>query len=165
MAQLDEVDLSRPGPNSGNSIAVIVWHLAGNLASRFTDFLTTDGEKAWRHRDKEFDQRTVTRPDLLSKWASGWDGLFKTLTTLRDADLAREVTIRAQSLKVEAALYQSLAHTSHHVGQIVYLAKSVRGPAWTSLSIPLGQSEAYNRNPAADKSASHADTVSRTETG
>lgn len=153
MAQLDEADLSRPGPNGGNSIAVIVWHLAGNLASRFTDFLMTDGEKAWRRRDEEFDQRTATRPELLTRWNAGWDVLFNALGMLSDEDFSREITIRRQPLTVDAALSRSLVHASYHVGQIVYLAKSFRGPAWTSLSIPVGRSEAFNRNPAIDTRA------------
>lgn len=162
IAQLDEADLSRPGPNSGNSVAVIVWHLAGNFASRFTDFLTTDGEKAWQNREQEFDQRTVTRPELLRKWSAGWDVLFGALATLTDDDLARSITIRGQSLRVDAALYRSLAHASYHVGQIVYLAKAFRGEKWTSLSIPRGQSQTYNQNPTRETAAAHTAALSRT---
>lgn len=161
IAQLPDADLSRPGPNGGNSVAVIVWHLSGNLASRFTDFLTTDGEKEWRHRDEEFAERTVTRPELLKKWNEGWDVLFGALATLNDDDFSRTITIRGQSLRVDAALYRSLAHTSYHAGQIVYLAKSFRGDAWVSLTIPRGQSEAYNRNPTRETPVAHTAALSR----
>lgn len=143
--QLPEADLSRSGPGGGNSIAVICWHLSGNLRSRFTDFLTSDGEKPWRNRDEEFESRTVTRAELLAKWAAGWDVLLQTLSTLTDDQLDHGVTIRGQSLKVHEALHRSLAHASYHVGQIVFLAKEFRGSDWQSLSIPLGASEALNK--------------------
>jgi hypothetical protein len=151
MAQLDERDLSAPGPGNGNSIAIIAWHISGNLRSRFTDFLSSDGEKPWRERDEEFRARTVTRADLLAKWNQGWDVLLDALGALTDADLDRTVTIRAEPLRVDEALHRSLAHTSYHAGQIVYLAKAFRGDRWTYLSIPPGQSAAYNRAPDKEK--------------
>ena len=129
----------------GNSIATIVWHISGNLKSRFTDFLTSDGEKPWRDRDSEFVARHVTRAELQAKWEEGWRVLFAVLADLADADLERTVTIRAQSLTVVEALHRSLAHTSYHVGQIVYVAKALRGADWQSLSIPPGQSARYNQ--------------------
>jgi len=129
---------------SGNSIVTIVWHLAGNLKSRFTDFLTSDGEKPWRDRDSEFLARHVTRTELQAKWEDGWRALFAALTDLTDAELARTVTIRGQPHTVAEALHRSLAHTSYHVGQIVYVAKALRGADWQSLSIPPGQSAQYN---------------------
>ena len=138
ISQLDDAELGSPGPVGGNSTAVIVWHLSGNLASRFTDFLTSDGEKPWRHRDDEFAARTVSRDELLEKWQHGWTVLFEALADLSDTDLQRTVTIRGQSLQVHDALHRSLAHTSYHVGQIVYLAKLIRGETWRSLSIPPG---------------------------
>ncbi len=147
MAQLEEESLAAPGPNDGNSIATICWHMSGNLASRFTDFLTSDGEKPWRRREEEFYARHVTRAELLAKWAQGWDVLFHALADLNDADLGRTVTIRQQPLRVHEALHRSLAHTSYHVGQIVYLAKAMRGKDWRYLSIPPGQSAAYNAAP------------------
>jgi uncharacterized damage-inducible protein DinB len=146
IAQVDDAHLSRAEGDGSNSIAVIVWHIAGNLQSRFTDFLTADGEKPWRHRDEEFEGRTVTRQQLLDRWEEGWRVLFAALGGLSDADLHAMVTIRGQAVTVHDALHRSLAHTSYHVGQIVYLAKSFVGePAWHSLSIPRGQSEAANR--------------------
>jgi hypothetical protein len=123
-------------PPDGNSIAVIAWHVSGNLKSRFTDFLTTDGEKPWRNRESEFDERTVTRAELLAKWEEGWGVLFAALSALDDSMLGRQVTIRGEPHTVLQALHRSLAHASYHVGQIVYLAKSFRGEGWRSLSMP-----------------------------
>jgi uncharacterized damage-inducible protein DinB len=143
--QLSDADLSAEGPNGGNSIAVICWHVSGNLRSRFSDFLTTDGEKPWRHREEEFQRRTVTRAELLAKWEQGWDALSGALANLTDDQLQRGVTIRGEGLLVHEALHRSLAHLAYHVGQIVYLAKSLRGKDWTYLSIPPGRSDAYNK--------------------
>jgi uncharacterized damage-inducible protein DinB len=151
--QLSEDELSTPGPNGGNSIAVICWHISGNLQSRFTEFLTSDGEKPWRARDEEFQARTVTRADLLSKWNQGWNVLLGTLATLTEEQLQLTVTIRGQPLRVHEALHRSLAHLSYHVGQIVYVAKSLRGKDWTFLSIPPGKSDTYNQTPALERPA------------
>ena len=151
IAQLDGAGLSAPAPGGGNSIATICWHVSGNFRSRFTDFLTTDGEKPWRKRDEEFEPRAVSRDELLAKWEQGWTVLLDALSALNDNDLDRAVTIRAQPLSVREALLRSLAHASYHVGQIVYAAKAARGDAWTYLSIPPGQSEEYNRQPALDR--------------
>jgi len=153
--QLSEPDLSADGPNGGNSIAVICWHVGGNLKSRFTDFLTSDGEKPWREREEEFRKRRVTRSELREKWESGWRVLLDTLDQLTDDDLNRTVTIREQALRVDEALHRSLAHLSYHVGQIVYLAKSFRGKDWKYLSIPPGQSDTYNKGPVRDSASQH----------
>ena len=144
MAQIEEADLSRPVPEGGNSIAVICWHISGNLRSRFTEFLTTDGEKPWRHRDEEFHARTVTRAELLATWTAGWRVLDDTLAALTDADLGRTVIIRGESMEVHEALHRSLAHIAYHVGQIVCLGKIFRGRQWSYLSIAPGGSDAYN---------------------
>src|SRR5262249_42219290 len=126
--------------------------VAGNLKSRFTDFLTSDGEKPWRHRDSEFEPRPdITRPDLLEIWNAGWAALFAALSPLSDEDLSRTVTIRGEMCLVHEALHRLLAHTSYHVGQIVYLVKSYRASDWKYLTIPPGKSEEYNRNPAHEK--------------
>jgi uncharacterized damage-inducible protein DinB len=151
LAQLDDAAVSATAPGGGNSIATICWHVSGNLRSRFTDFLTTDGEKPWRRRDEEFEVRTVTRAELLAKWEQGWSVLLASLDSLSDDDLERTVTIRRQGLFVREALLRSLAHASYHVGQIVYAAKAARGDAWTSLSIPRNQSEQYNQQPTLDR--------------
>ena len=157
--QLEESDLSAPGPNGGSSIAVICWHLAGNLRSRFTDFLTSDGEKPWRRRDEEFEARTVSRAELLAKWEQGWEALFAALAGLDDEQLGGTVTIRGQALRVHEALHRSLAHAAYHVGQIVYLAKSFRGERWEYLSIPPGRSDDYNRNPRFERPAGHTEAL------
>ena len=142
-AQVTDADLSQAASAEDNSIAILVWHIAGNLKSRFTDFQSTDGEKSWRNRDEEFASRTVTREQLLARWEDGWHVLFTALDGLTDDDLHKIVTIRQQPLEVHQALHRSLAHTSYHVGQIVYLAKASRGSAWRSLSIPRGASAAF----------------------
>jgi uncharacterized damage-inducible protein DinB len=145
MAQVDEHVLNRAAPGFDNSMAILVWHISGNLKSRFTDFLTTDGEKPWRHRDEEFVSRSVSRAELLDKWEEGWRVLLGTLTGLTDEDLSRAITIRQEAMPAQHALYRVLGHVAYHVGQIVYIAKAARGEAWTSLSIPPGKSEEYNR--------------------
>jgi Protein of unknown function (DUF1572) len=150
--QLRDDEIGKNGPGNGNSVATIVWHIAGNLKSRFTDFLNSDGEKPWRDRDSEFDSRTtVTRAEMLAKWTDGWDALFEALGPLNDLDLSRTVTIRGEKFLVYEALLRLLPHTSYHVGQIIYLVKSFRGSDWDYLSIPPGKSEEYNRNPTNEK--------------
>ncbi len=159
IGQLSEAELVTDGPGGGNSIAVICWHLGGNLRSRFTDFLTSDGEKPWRRREEEFERRAVTRAELLAHWERGWTTLLETLSALTDADLEREVTIRGQPLRVSEALHRSLAHASYHVGQIVYVARGIRGSEWRFLSIPPGQSEQYNARPTLEKPAAHVGSL------
>lgn len=138
--QLSDAEISAQVPNGANSVAVICWHVSGNFSSRFTDFLTSDGEKPWRQREEEFQDRTVTRDELLSKWEEGWEVLLETLAKLTDEQLRLTVTIRGESIHVHEALHRSLAHLSYHVGQIVYIARSLRGKDWTFLSIPPGES-------------------------
>ena len=149
--QLGEAELTEAAPGEGNSVTTLVWHISGNLASRFTDFLASDGEKPWRDRESEFARRAVTRAELVRKWDAGWQILSDTLQTLSDEDLGRTVTLRGQPLSVCEALHRSLGHASYHVGQIVFLAKSIRGPGWAYLSIPPGQSREYNKDPAHEK--------------
>ncbi len=151
LAQVPDGALSIPGPNGGNSLAVICWHVSGNLQSRFTDFLTTDGEKPWRNREEEFAGRAVTRDELNTKWELGWETLLHTLAGLTDGDLGRSVTIRGQAMAVSEALLRSLAHAAYHVGQIVYVAHAIRGDEWKYLTIPPGGSAAYNANPNFEK--------------
>lgn len=143
IGQLTEDELGASPSGGENSIATICWHIAGNFQSRFTDFLTTDGEKPWRKREEEFDERRVTRAELLAKWERGWAVVLSALDVLSDADLGATVTIRQQPLLVHQALHRSLAHVAYHVGQIVYVAKGMRGDAWTSLSIPRGMSDTF----------------------
>jgi uncharacterized damage-inducible protein DinB len=144
-AQLRDDELTAADGASGNSIAVIVWHMAGNFESRFTDFLTSDGEKPWRKRDEEFATRAVTRAEVIAKWERGWTALFHALAPLADADLGRTITIRSEPHRVYEALYRSLAHAAYHVGQIVHIAKLKRGDEWRWLSIPPGQSDEFQR--------------------
>ena len=134
--QVSDAQLKAPLGEGANSIAVLVWHVSGNLRSRFTDFLASDGEKPWRDRDSEFDDREPGREELLTKWEEGWAVLFATLATLSDADLARPVSIRGEQMAAHEALHRSLAHTASHVGQIVLLAKALRGAEWRTLTIP-----------------------------
>lgn len=156
LAQVPESTLCTPGPGEGNSLAILCWHIAGNLQSRFTDFLTSDGEKPWRQREEEFARRTVSREELLAKWNAGWDVLFGALAGLTDGDLSSAVTIRGQPLAVHEALHRSLAHLAYHVGQIVYIAHAWCGPAWQYLSIAPGGSAAYNAQPTMEKPLAHA---------
>ncbi len=152
LRQLRDDELSKNGPGDGKSIAVIVWHIAGNLKSRFTDFLTSDGEKPWRDRDSEFQSRaSVTRSELLERWNEGWAALFTALEPLTDDELSRFVTIRGEKFRVYEALHRLVTHTSYHVGQMVYLAKAFRASEWDCLTIPLGKSAEYNRNPINEK--------------
>lgn len=151
--QLGYEELVVRGSSESLSIATLVWHVSGNLESRFTDFLTSDGEKPWRERESEFQERDVDRDTLLEKWQKGWDTLMGALAELTDEDLARDVTIRAQSLSVAAALHRSLAHASYHVGQMVYIGKMLKGEEWQYLSIPPGGSATYNLNPTREKSS------------
>lgn len=127
-----------------NSIAVIMKHVAGNLLSRWTDFLTTDGEKPWRNRDDEFVDSFVSREELVAFWDSGWKRLFDTLEGLGTADLGKAVTIRGESHSVPLAIQRSLAHCSYHVGQIILIARILAGDNWETLTIPRGGSAEFN---------------------
>lgn len=142
LEQLTEPELVHMPSEEGNSIAILVWHVSGNLKSRFTDFLTSDGEKPWRDRDSEFASRLITRADLRAKWDEGWTVLFAALAELSDETLSAQVSIRNEKLTVYESLNRSLAHTSYHVGQIVFLAKLLRGANWHCLSIPKNKSRA-----------------------
>jgi Protein of unknown function (DUF1572) len=138
---------SAPGEGD-NSVAVIVKHVGGNMLSRWRDFLTTDGEKSSRRRDLEFVITPAdTREGLLEQWAEGWTALFGALRPLTAPDLGRSVTIRGESLTVLQAINRQITHYPYHVGQIVYLAKHFCGREWKSLSIPVGGSDVFNRNP------------------
>jgi len=145
IAQITDADIFRITGAEDNSISVIMRHISGNLKSRFTDFLTSDGEKPWRQRDTEFETPRGSRAELLKSWEAGWEVLFNTLNSLNDADLSRTVYIRQKPLTVSEALHRSLAHTAYHVGQIVFLAKNMAGRNWRSLTIPRGKSKDYNR--------------------
>ena len=128
-----------------NSIAVIMKHMAGNLLSRWTDFLATDGEKPWRNRDHEFVDTLPNRAELLDYLEHGWSCLFDTLNSLRAADIFKMVTIRGEPHSVPLAIHRSLAHAGYHVGQIVLIARILAGENWETITIPRGQSAAYNQ--------------------
>ncbi|MEP7364536.1 MAG: DUF1572 family protein [Acidobacteriota bacterium] len=149
--QINEEQLNTPGPGGNNSVAVIIQHVSGNLRSRFTDFLTTDGEKPDRNRDAEFEEPQLTLDSARALWTRGFDVVFAALAALDDSHLTQTVTIRQQPLTVVDALLRSLAHTAGHAFQIIYLAKSLRAGDWHTLTIPRGQSAAYNANPTLEK--------------
>lgn len=147
----DEEGLNRLFGEENNSIAIIMRHIGGNLRSRFTDFLTSDGEKPWRNRDTEFENRHYTRAEVSAVWSEGWDTLERELSRLSDADLQRQVAIRGQGLSVSAALARSVAHVAYHVGQIVLLARILKDREWQWITIPRGKSAEYNRAPDKEK--------------
>jgi hypothetical protein len=132
-----------------NSIAIIVKHLSGNMRSRWTDFLTTDGEKPDRDRDGEFIEPPATREALLEIWEDGWRRVFEAMEPLAEADLARSITIRGEAHSVMQAINRQVAHYGMHVGQIVMLAKHFAGSRWQSLSVPRNRSAEFNRRVAA----------------
>lgn len=133
-------------PNEGsNSIAIIVKHLVGNMLSRWTNFLTEDGEKPWRHRDSEFENTFKTKEELLSYWDKGWNCLFGALKPLKEEQLEDIVFIRNQGHTVTEAINRQLTHYAYHIGQIVFIGKQLTGDNWISLSIPKGKSTTYNQ--------------------
>lgn len=139
-----------------NSIAVIMKHVAGNLTSRWTDFLTTDGEKHWRNRDDEFVDTSCSRADLLETWERGWSCLLTSLKSLQPADLGKTVQIRGEPHSVPLALARSLGHTCYHVGQIVQVARIHAGEKWNTLTIPKGGSDAFNKSNWGEPGKSHS---------
>jgi hypothetical protein len=145
MAQVpSDADFGRMLDANSNSIAIIVQHIAGNLRSRYRDFLTTDGEKADRDRDREFEaHEPVTREAVVQMWEAGWAVALAALDALTPADLDRTITIRGEAFLVVEALNRSVTHTAYHVGQIVYLARHFASQRWTSLSIPKGKSAEF----------------------
>jgi hypothetical protein len=145
-AQIDEADLFRTIDNESNSIAVNMKHMAGNMFSRWTDFLTTDGEKPDRQRDMEFVMLPETsRADMLDYWEKGWQCVFDAVELLQPEDLMRTVTIRGQDHTVIQAINRQIAHYAYHVGQIVYLAKHFKAADWQSLSVPKNRSAEFNK--------------------
>ncbi len=145
MAQVPDEALAWQYNDESNSIAIIVQHMAGNMRSRFTDFLVSDGEKPWRDRDGEFEPGDLDREALLALWESGWDCVLSAVRSLRDEDLLRMVYIRNEGHTVLEALNRQLAHYPYHVGQIVYIARMCAGEQWQTLSIARNKSASYNR--------------------
>jgi hypothetical protein len=144
-AQLDENDFHYTPNQESNSISVIIRHLHGNMLSRWTNFLTEDGEKEGRDRDTEFTPPAIGKTALLALWEEGWTCLLSALRALHDEDLLRTITIRHEPLIVVDAINRQLAHYPHHVGQIVYIGKMIRNEKWQSLSIPRGASGDFNQ--------------------
>lgn len=144
IAQVSDENLFWQYNADSNSIAIIVHHLAGNMLSRWTDFLTTDGEKDFRNREAEFDAVSTTRTELMAYWEKGWSCFLDTLNTLQITDLERIIYIRNQGHSVVEAINRQLAHYPYHIGQIVFIAKMCQNTDWQSLSIPRGQSENFN---------------------
>lgn len=144
-AQVSDEEFFRVIDAESNSIALIMKHMAGNMRSRWTDFLTTDGEKADRHRDSEFEVEGADRAAIMERWESGWRTVFDTLESLSPADVSRVVTIRGEPHTVVEAVNRQLSHYGQHTGQIVFLAKHLKSSAWQTLSIARGRSEDFNK--------------------
>lgn len=145
-AQLSDDALFWQFNEDSNSIAIIVNHLSGNMLSRWTDFLSTDGEKDWRNRDEEFETQITSKQELIAKWEQGWTCLFNAINSLTEQDLKQIIYIRNQGHTVLEAINRQLAHYPYHVGQIVMLGKMLAKDGWQSLSIPKGKSQAYNND-------------------
>ena len=144
-AQLSDEDLLKKYSEEGNSIAQIVKHLSGNMLSRWTNFLTDDGEKEWRNRDTEFIDPPTSRQEMLEIWEKGWHCLFEALNSISDSNFDSVIKIRNESHTIVEAINRQLAHYASHIGQIILLGKIVKGNDWVSLSIPKGGSEAFNK--------------------
>ena len=143
-SQLTEEQFHVQPNETSNSIAVIMQHMHGNMLSRWTNFLTEDGEKPWRDRDAEFEVQAFSKEQLLQRWEEGWTVVFNELNALKEDDLLKNITIRTQPLNVIDAINRQLAHYAYHVGQIVYLGKWLVSDKWQTLTIPKGQSKQVN---------------------
>ena len=156
MDQLEEDQLFFAANEDTNSIAVIIKHMAGNMLSRWTDFLTTDGEKEWRNRDDEFETQTESKKELLALWEKGWNCFFNAINALQPEQLSQIIYIRNEGQTALDAINRQLAHYPYHIGQIVFYAKMLKKSEWTSLSIPKNKSNDYNADKfAKEKSIRH----------
>ena len=153
IAQIPDDALVAVPDAESNSIAIIVKHLAGNMRSRFTDLLTSDGEKPDRKRDTEFEAPPQTRAELMAMWEAGWQHVFNALTPLTEAQLSQKVYIRSEAHSVTQAINRQLAHYAYHVGQIVYVAKHFAAENWSSLTIPRGKSDEFISRVASGKAS------------
>lgn len=144
ISQATDPQLYQRLDEDANSIAIVMQHMAGNMKSRWTNFLSEDGEKPWRNRDSEFEQPPSTREALLQLWEAGWNCVFQTLESLMDADLSLSVSIRGEAYSVMQAIHRQIAHYAYHCGQIVLLAKHFQHAQWTSLTIPKGKSAEFD---------------------
>ncbi len=143
--QLEDAQMNQSIDSGSNSIFIIVKHIHGNMLSRWTNFLTEDGEKTWRNREGEFEGRLETKAEVLALWEAGWDCFFNAVDPLEGADMSKIIYIRNEGHTVQEAINRQLGHYAYHVGQIVYLAKQLRGEAFASLSIPKGGSADFNK--------------------
>jgi hypothetical protein len=143
--QLNDEEMHFQPNEASNSIAVIIQHMHGNMLSRWTNFLTEDGEKEWRKRDDEFELHQFSKQQLIEKWSEGWKIFLDTLESLTIGDLSKTITIRSQPLNVVDAINRQMAHYSYHVGQIVYLGRWIKQSEWKSLSIPKNKSKEFNQ--------------------
>ena len=156
MAQLSFKELKKEFADDSNSIAIIIKHIVGNMLSRWTNFLTEDGEKQWRERDNEFIDTFETRDAMETFWEKGWDCLFNAIKPLKEDDLGKIIYIRNQGHTVTEAINRQMMHYAYHVGQIVFIGKLIKGSDWKSLSISKGQSKDYNLEKfAKDKGKRH----------
>ena len=144
--QLTDDDIHWQYNDESNSIAIIVKHIVGNMFSRWTDFLTSDGEKEWRHRDTEFENPVKTKTELLKTWGKGWKCLFDTINSLTEIDLDTIIYIRNQGHTVTEAINRQLCHYSYHIGQLVYVAKMIKNDNWETLSAARNKSSEYNKD-------------------
>jgi hypothetical protein len=142
-AQLNEDDFDFVAGEECNSIGIIIQHLSGNMLSRWTDFLTTDGEKPWRQRDAEFEKSALTKEQLLTLWEKGCDCFFEALRNLKPKELKKIITIRHEPLSVIDAINRNVIHFAYHVGQIIFVAKILKGHAWQNLSMPKRPASRY----------------------
>jgi hypothetical protein len=144
--QLEEKDFHWQPTSESNSIAVIIQHMAGNMLSRWTNFLTDDGEKDWRDRDDEFETHSYSKKQLTDIWNKGWDCFLNALSSLKEDDLEKTIYIRKEALTVVDAINRQIAHYPYHVGQIVFIGRMLKNEQWKNLSIPKGNSKQYNQS-------------------
>jgi hypothetical protein len=161
ISQINDSQINWQPNTASNSVAIIVHHLSGNMLSRFTDFLISDGEKPWRNREAEFEHGYKDKTEMMQAWEKGWSTLFHAIDALTESDLEKIIYIRNEGQTVMDALQRQLAHYPHHVGQILYIAKMLRGDEWQTLSIAKGKSSTYNQDKfSQEKSVGHfADRV------
>lgn len=154
--QLSDADINWQYNEESNNIAIIVKHIVGNMLSRWTDFLTSDGEKEWRHRDTEFENPTKTKKELIEIWEKGWKCLFDTINSLEEKDLDTIIFIRNQGHTVLEAINRQLCHYPYHIGQLVYVAKMIKNDEWETLSVARNKSSEYNKDKfSKDKTRKH----------
>ncbi len=144
-AQLTDADFHFQPNAESNSIAIIIQHMAGNMLSRFTDLLTSDGEKEWRNRDNEFEEQNLSKQQLIELWEKGWHCCLDALASLTEDDLLKTIYIRNEGLSVIDAINRQLAHYPYHVGQVIYIARIIKNGDWQNLSIPKGRSVQFNQ--------------------